>query len=159
MVFFHVLYLTLRIQLLQNCNHVKNVTSDKRSVEPLNIMNINSGPHSGQDPYIKANKAQPFSWHRPHKFFFTTYKSSCGTPRSLIQFFLVAGAAIAPPPSLTESSASPPPSAFGAMRPPPAASSGMSFAAKLMAKYGYQVSLSVCAASVAEVRSRFGLSR
>ena len=53
---------------------------------------------------------------------------------------LAGGIAIAPPPSLTESSASPPPAAgagaggFGANPV-----SGMDFAQKLMAKYGYKV--------------------
>ena len=47
------------------------------------------------------------------------------------------GAAIAPPPSLIESSASPPPSMFNSAKAAP--SSGMGFAAKLMAKYGYKV--------------------
>lgn len=58
----------------------------------------------------------------------------------MVRMILGGGAAIAPPPSLIESSASPPPSMFNSAKAAP--SSGMGFAAKLMAKYGYKVNRS-----------------
>ena len=54
--------------------------------------------------------------------------------------FVGGGIAIAPPPSLIESSASPPPAvAGGGGAGGLTAPTGMNFAQKLMAKYGYKV--------------------
>ena len=73
------------------------------------------------------------------------------------------GAAIAPPPSLTASSSPPPPEAGpqlpASMKKSALKSTGLGFAAKIMAKYGYRVSWSLSTGLNSEFTSRLAIRK